>query len=150
MATDKPEPLTDAQLVDVRKAYERMTPRPWFHWLSMHAGWTIQIATGWLFQASDKCNQHDAAGIVALVNSWPALLALLEQRTAALRLAEWNCAPGSGFCPVCHEPEEPMTYGNGKRVKGGHKRSCKLRAALLPSEGTPATEPQVSGEGEDV
>jgi hypothetical protein len=142
------EPLTDAQLGEVRKAYERMTPGPWetrsnvpYSWpgrgLVIFRGRFAENETIGRWQNEKYGNtQANVDGIVALVNAFPALLALLEQRTAALRLAEWNCAPGSGFCPVCHEPEEPMTYGNGKRVKGGHKRSCKLRAALLPSEGT--------------
>lgn len=58
------------------------------------------------------------------------LLERVEQLEKALRHAEWNCAPGSEFCPSCHEPMEAMTYGNGEKHSGGHKRSCRILMAL--------------------
>lgn len=58
------------------------------------------------------------------------LLERVDELEKALRHAEWNCAPGSEFCPSCHASETPMTHGNGTKEKGGHKRGCRIRKAL--------------------
>jgi hypothetical protein len=70
--------MTD--LPALREAVAKMTGGPWFAYYSQDKqAWTVQNAPGWLFVASDKGTDADAAGIVALRNAAPALLDEVER-----------------------------------------------------------------------
>jgi hypothetical protein len=74
------EPLTDAQLGELRKAVEKMTPGPWRYYeadnIIVDPG---NLRTLFSFQPRGVDHKIHGEGIVALVNAWPSLLALLEQ-----------------------------------------------------------------------
>jgi len=74
---------TDERLAEIHRRADAATEGPWFHWLSMSYGWTIQTARGWLFQHSDKGTAADAEFIAHARADVPWLLA----EFAALREA---------------------------------------------------------------
>lgn len=61
-----------------------------------------------------------------------ALAKALGTAVRALSAAEWNCAPGSTYCPVCQRQDEPTVpaWPPYKAAPAGHTKQCLLGRAL--------------------
>lgn len=62
-------------------------PAPWFHYVSVENGPTVQTANGWVFVASDKGRIQDAAFTAAACTDVPALVAEVRRLRGLLDAA---------------------------------------------------------------
>lgn len=108
-----PDPLSTikAAIAQAQKLRAEATPGPWFTYRSEHAGWTVQIAKGWLIQASDKCGEGDPAFIAHARNvDFPAALEIavkaLEKATENAPTFRDYSGTDDHTCAWCREPVE--------------------------------------------
>lgn len=91
--------MANTILAECEKKYQKMTPGRWFVWATQAAGYTIQVAAGWIAVLSAKGTRDDFDGIVTLVNAYPALrdeitrLRSLIARTVVVMDGSWDMLP---------------------------------------------------------
>ena len=78
------------RLTAIQQREQQATKGPWFAWYAStdFVGWTVQIAAGWLFKASDKCGEHDAGFIAHASEDIPWLVQQVQSLQQALAEAQ--------------------------------------------------------------